>query len=963
MTSIPGARLFDARPTPVERFLGAEEARGGPFALLGVSAHQCTDDVVLAALDRQLERVSRHPECDTPEADEVRLGLHAAAAQLLDPSVRRHLVARWTGAPISPAPRPPPPSGRSRSHLLLEHDALLTLGLYGGWNQLALRRLVALAHARGLTADQVAATLRGLAVRRRRPGAVSARPRAVGNGEVTQRATKRPVAPEAISSVPLPEQIDPARRLLVMILVFGGTGLLLAAGAIILIIRLLTAEPVAVPAPGPAGAVSTAPGLTSPATVPIPSASGASVPPTGAPQPAAPRASRDGSGASPGALVRELVACSQGLGIDPEEAMERFGRAVEALGQAWPRLARDQLVATQDSIVEFVYRTGDVPEMSARALESVAKGAAALIRSGNEPLAASEVVPAVWSMGILVRLSREKDLTASAREAIDGWLASALGHARFVQERTFEAGAAAAIGIVPRRLLPVEPSGADPPAPVLDAWRKWAEAARAAAGTDDAQYQLHLLNGLEILLLLGPDPTADQRVYETVSEMTSRLTWRSGDPSRPRLIRWFDDRRLSAGDLHAVTSSLASRSAAEGVDITMVLSAGASDRVRADLRDRFARSWGVATGIDREALDARWAQTARDAVNRSYGAAGPTEHLASAVVLARVNEAAWRLLQGDAEGASAILADLTADVDAVLAGAAEPAGAVAPIRSGDAAWAEKYLAARRNIPVRMELLNRLTSQGTSIGPIDAEVLVQEALVGTPAEVRIRAGEVARQFADSAALVNAVLEQLHRAPRIPLTASFVQYVAQSRMPPVGHSSWAAAARRALVERVLELVSAQGSLSAIDRLSVPLTRAYRGLASETALTPEMRRERVQPPAHASAAAAWQRWRTAAEKLVPAQGVVPSLEQLDRRRSGRAALASGLVQAFAAEQASLFEIMAYVAASEVPHRADELRTILAEQAQRRREARTIMEQIGAVERAITQLWLLRAQSENAS
>src|ERR1051326_5005477 len=109
MTSFPGAEPgVKHRPRPVIRFLGQEEASGGPFALLGLSPQSCTDELVLSALDRQIERIDHHAECDTPEADEVRLALHAAAAQLLDPIVRRHLIARWTGkkAPAAaPAPR------------------------------------------------------------------------------------------------------------------------------------------------------------------------------------------------------------------------------------------------------------------------------------------------------------------------------------------------------------------------------------------------------------------------------------------------------------------------------------------------------------------------------------------------------------------------------------------------------------------------------------------------------------------------------------------------------------------------------------------------------------------------------------------------------------------------------------------------------------------------------------------
>src|SRR5207237_1369434 len=182
-----------ARSRPIERFLGPEEVAGGPFALLGVGPGAITDDLVLSALDRQIERIARHPECDTPEADEVRLALHAAAAQLLDPVVRRHLIAKWTGKAVGRVVGGTDlrsanrwhGSGHEQGHRsgpvsekLLEGDAILAMALFGGWNLRSMRRLLKVAHARGLNNRQVAMTLRGLAGRRRpsRPPTRSALP-------------------------------------------------------------------------------------------------------------------------------------------------------------------------------------------------------------------------------------------------------------------------------------------------------------------------------------------------------------------------------------------------------------------------------------------------------------------------------------------------------------------------------------------------------------------------------------------------------------------------------------------------------------------------------------------------------------------------------------------------------------------------------------------------------------------
>src|SRR5262249_12112429 len=123
----------------------------------------------------------RHPECDTPEGDEVRLALHAAAAQLLDPVVRRHLIAKWTGQRMpAPVPRKVPVRAPARtaefSTKLLEADAILTLGLFGGWNQRSLRGLRHRAPAGGVSTARAAQTLPTLPRRRRGPRPAAARP-------------------------------------------------------------------------------------------------------------------------------------------------------------------------------------------------------------------------------------------------------------------------------------------------------------------------------------------------------------------------------------------------------------------------------------------------------------------------------------------------------------------------------------------------------------------------------------------------------------------------------------------------------------------------------------------------------------------------------------------------------------------------------------------------------------------
>lgn len=971
MSRAPGqAAPGTPRQSPIERFLGHDEAAGGPFALLSVSPATCTDENVLAALDRQLDRVAHHIECDTPEADEVRLALHAAAAQLLDPAVRRHLRKRWLNQTAPPhvvptaAQHGAPALRRSTSELLLEHDVVLALGMLGGWNSRSLHRLVALAHARGFTSQQVAAALSTLAKRRGARDTPNGSPAQPAPAPIGRAPANRP---SIRASQPLPEQIDPAQVLLRNALIFGGIGILLLALLIALIVGMMTREPGSagrsVPAPPPTT------GGTQGGSAPQPTDEGSGVPNPGpaarATDPRPAPASREPGDLA--AALRELAACPDALGVDPVAAVERFENAIGVLASEWCRAPRDRLVAAHDAIVEFLYRAGADPAVSGRAVDAIGAGAEALAPGApDRPLDdPARVWPAAWSLGMLVRLNREQDLTAATREAIESRIGLAIGLSRPAIERSFESGATVALQAAPGAMLG---GAASPP---VEAWQRWAEAADALAGPDRGSHDAIILSGLDALLVLGPEPSAERAVLEAIGDLVPRVSWRSGDEARRRVLRWFDDRRITPADLQAVTSALVTKSGAQGVDLTMVLSPAASERVRADLRERYARVWGIAEAVDRGAIALQWADAARAALERSHAAPSPVEHLAAATVLARVNESAWRLWKGDNAEAARILGDLTSDIDTIAA----PGAPGAPEGEGagtDGGWAEGYLALRRNIPLRLEMLTRLARRTGSIGPVDAEVLATEALAGSPAEVRTRAADLVRGFAGSPAMVNALLEALPRAPRVIQNAALLGYVGQRQLPPVRDPAYPAEARRALVETLLVLTAAQGDLSAIDQLSHLLAASYRGQSSETILTAAQRAEADPPAAHISAAAVRDRWHAAATKAGPGlrsaavQGSQAAssrgwgshdLAEIGRRHAGLAGLARGLVQAFAAEQVGACELMALVVAVEQPAQIDRVREAMAGLAQSRRSARHILEQINAAERAAVQLWLARA------
>ncbi|MBL9030864.1 MAG: hypothetical protein JNM80_04055 [Phycisphaerae bacterium] len=970
--------MTPARPSPIERFLGRAEAAGGPFALLGLHPDAVSDELVLAALDRQIERVSAHPERDTPEADEVRLALHAVAAQLLDPVVRRHLVARWGGtdAPAEPARTP------ARA---LEHDAILALALFGGWNRRSMRRLVSVAHQRGLPTAEVARTLRGMARRRRAdvPRGTSTNVRApvvdgagVGGAPGARAESVAPVrAPAASAGAPEPlgrspefglPTDDPGQRLLRRALLVGA-GSILGLGVVVTAIIVATrppAAPVVVgPAAGAAGSIAAGNGPARGRSV------GDRTPGEGARERGGMKGAEAPSGARGAAsgaraerteatvladLPRAIGRASEGLATDPEHAGAEFERLATLLSREWPGLARDGLAASNDAVIDYLYHAGSAGRGVESAVGLLAAWSGWLAPSAS--LTDDRLAPAVWSAAMLHRVLRERDLPAQARSIAESALRDLDDRGRSPSDASFEASVVAVLSAVPGRLA--RPGGgADVDA---KAWSRWATIVDAVSLHSPRVRSPLMLAGLEALLAEGPEPNASPGASEAIGLLIGRQTWRAGDDGRRWVLRWFGDRRISVADLNAVTSALATRSSAEGVDVTMVLSTSASEAARAALRDRYARAWGAGDEVARGAVAADLIARAEEVIEASRSATDDAGQLAATARLARLHDAFSWLWRGDGSEAAAILASLSTPIDqAATPGRME--GQAIRLSLTEGAWAEQYLGLRQNPKQRLDKLASANFGPGDIGATDAEVIAGEAIFGTPVEVRTKAAEIVRQFRLSPAMINAVLERL---PRIPPGSAagraVIESVVQRQLPGAKDPTWGLVARRLLVQSLLEAMAAESPRAAIDRLAVVLAISYRSIGSPVPLTTDQRLSPSQPRAAEAAGSAWARVRPSADLVAPTGTIALSLRAIDQRRAGRLSQARGPVQEFGAEQVSLAELMGYVVGSERPAQAERAAQIVEELIRERRSAGTIFEQLLATERAMVHLWVLRLKEE---
>ena len=459
--SARGPRKHD----PVSLVLGPTDA--GPFALLGLPATDVGMPQVLAALHLRLEQVRASPHAATPAAEDVRLALHAAAAQLCDPAVRRLLLGTWgTGAAAQSGVAP---DGNDKRYLI-ERDLHIAVGLSGGWNAAAMQRLALACEGRGVSLQQLSEVL----------DVIMAKPVA-GSGARTQGA--RPVVVRRSS--PGIETLP--RELLVVI----GVGATLIVGVVAGLIIFLA------PGAGSAtkqdvvatleGAVAASPlKLDAPSVVP-------------------------GTDASPELAIgdarsidREIASLAKALGSEePAEAAAgidaRFQVAFEAFSTNWHLLRREEITAVVSSLIDVSFAAAQ------KQRESEVVGA--IERAMREPPTGRRGVRSVVAAGaVAARLLHERDLPRSMRESLEAALRMNAATARIGASPRFEL-AAEQIVLPLADALGAGPSWAD-----LGTWKGFLDVRDAAMGDRTRLKDVATIAALRAVLRSGGTDHADEAV-------------------------------------------------------------------------------------------------------------------------------------------------------------------------------------------------------------------------------------------------------------------------------------------------------------------------------------------------------------------------------------------------------------------------------------------------------------------
>ncbi|RNC81560.1 MAG: hypothetical protein ED559_07155 [Phycisphaera sp.] len=589
-----------------------------------------------------------------------------------------------------------------------------------------------------------------------------------------------------------------------------------------------------------------------------------------------------------------------------------------------------------NAIIELLYKHADDTSFALDLIEWVSESGV------RAPRDSSELLRSTWVIGTLSRLSAERNLSASVDAAIVGQLATLLGDDVHSGAPSFREGVALAVKSYGDDLARLEST--------THVWRTWVSILRTIDPAGSDPYSRAVLDAITSLATLAEDPNSSRNVFEAMHVLASELSLDDSDEVARRLVAWHGDEQFSIADLSVIMRTLVSKSSNPNIDESLVLSSSADSSQRMAVRTKLEE---VLLGVDSgsQAASRQWSDLTGQELARGSGTT-TIDHLSRAAARSRLSAAARYTFWGDYTSAESVLANLTSDLDGIANATQRDPDTYL---GGDSSleWAERYLSARQNIPIRQALLAELTRGRHNLGYVAAEALVRDAFFGTPVAVRAQAQEVVALYSQSPAITNAVLELLPRLPKVEQTSEIIDRITNSYLPAPTDPQWMVLARQRLVETLLSQLSGEGEGAAVDKYVLELAKSYsmRLGHSPASVIPDPAADLAQ-----SVGELYLRWEQAAESRADNVAISSKLENLRKRRVGRITLADGVIARFAAEQVSLVEAMGIAIESERPNAASQIESILEGMATDRRAASNIIEQIEIVETAAVMLWQIR-------
>jgi hypothetical protein len=818
----------------IVKFLGEEAANPGPFALLGVP-HEVSEQQIRRALERRLAQIDQHPHRRTPDADEVRLAIHAAVSQLLDPDLLSELRAHYPPGNPNTTPQAWKARGPKRVHDRITRSARTLIGMCGGWNSRSRKQLAHLARVHRVPATEIIRSLTG-----------------ADNTAITTSTNPTPRR----RSIPLPNS-----TITTWVLVY-------AAFAIMIVILAFQAYiPSKTLAPQDESLASSTPQIAPPQI----------------------QARADSTPARiithHSALVHEITQAEKLVEVNPGSAVDRLTDLLPAFMEIWTTVPADDLELIAQSM-RSIQSTAQSDPDNERALRDALMAHSA----SSEP---QEII---------------------AITALRDWFSTADDAVLFSHMLSESA-----------RQLASE-SATDDPA----WWSSWVGAVRSIHIEDDAEQTSLILRALEQQLRADRSSSSWDR---SASIFVRTLSWRPGSVERSWLLGMFTDPSVRSERLSPLTEAITTDSAASGILVTMSLSPDATMQDRMALADRYRDAW--ASNPDDPFLD-RLNDSLISAISLTAPDADPDRAIVRFAELARLNAACVLLDRGESSHAADVF---ESDLRPERTEANSSSLGLEQDQEDDRLALSLINGNSENS--ELTVLYEIETN-PRIGLNTAHAIVQIALTGS--------GRGSREYAERLIVLNAnklpILLAIDRILIVNRTTSRLQQIIDQIVDvPVLRPGpdWDRAAHRALM---LAISSAtQGS---DDPASVGYDELITAFYAPRLTTQSSTANEAIPSAliHQLGARAL--------KAQSRDRVVRVLQ----RHSIRRVRADSIAQKFVADQWAVVELQSLVLVGQLPGTESRVEQVLDELRARCDQSTSVQSQITQLERAQTQLWLIRFQ-----
>lgn len=890
--------------SPIERYLGIEATRG-PVELLGLHTPDCTHEQVIQALRTRLGRVARHPLGRSVEADEVRLALHAAAAQLMDPRVRAHLLSEPREEPTeqdSAEHTPEHKSAADRTRTISDreldafrHTALAMLRRTGGWNRRSMQYVAGLAHASGIPVTELS--------------------RALHRAPVTANASAREsgvVSPASRTRREASTRTDPV---LAIVGVVGGVGITL----IVVLAVVASLLPERTPSSQSAPTQTTSEGEAPPAPVP-----------------GVERQSQLIVDASN--LLETLQEAHDLIPDNVGEGAWRFERAMEWLAPNWHTLDEPFRFVIEERITSILL---DIPSTSAsweRAFESVVSPSRRMLvadAGGFDPPGA------IWSVWYTQELRRQLDTSSRLYDATASILGEVFG-GRVPRSVDSSHSLLDASRVTLERIL-TRDEPEDRLASMLASWHEcmpWIQ--------DDSVRQRLLIGAIDRVLRMDESISQSRPLRDATLALMGDLAWSVQSDASPThamvsLLSWLDDPNIDTRNLSVVTQWLSLDPDGPSVPSTLILAPGASQSARASVRERLGAYWAIGD-IDEASPRQRWRRLAADHLSTPI----PVRQEMLLEDLARSGS----LLEGGHMIWSRRYDEALRTLDAIES-STDHAPDQPDVASGETGWMVQYVTSTDSLEGRLDALRTLETRQGLLTQGEGDLLAEVATRGTPNQVRRRAQWIVRERRAETSVLRGLLESLGSNRWREDAHELLDDITGLHTFDHSDPRWRDETRRALTGLVLDAMSRRGpegdgqqhvarlemSLRSITGTSPHVDDVPSGITLNEA-TRQLRRQ----------------WEEHAMLFEPNPSSRVTLDEIRQRRLGRLRLIEGPIREFAVEQLSLVELLAYVMVGERPDATYQVESVMDDLLRDRSASGSVLEQIAMAQRAIVELWWIR-------